>query len=126
MPAQNDLNWVRGPDSGTDRSSSKTNGYLVIENALEPDVVAEMDAAIDELHEREEKAERLEADGRLNMRNCITEHDAFFQLLDWPKTAPLAWGILNWNIQLITSHLLVLPSKEEPPPKVKDRIGSTP
>ncbi len=122
MSVQNDLTGyaVLTPEQ---RDFIDANGYLVIENVLEPDVVAEIDAAIDELHEREADAGRLEADGRLNIRNCITEHDAFFQLLDWHKTAPLAWGILNWNIQMITSHLLVLPSKDQPPPKVKERIG---
>ena len=122
MSVQNDLTGyaVLTPEQ---QEFVDTNGYLVIENALEPEVVAEIDAAINELHEREEKAGCLEADGRLNLRNCITEHDAFFQLLDWHKTAPLAWGILNWNIQMITSHLLVFPSKDEPPPKVKNRIG---
>ena len=64
----------------------------------------------------EEKAEadRLEKTGKLNLRNCIVHHDAFLQLLDWPTTAPLAWQILNWNIQMITSHLIVLPSGPEP------------
>ncbi|MCZ6678151.1 MAG: phytanoyl-CoA dioxygenase family protein [Candidatus Poribacteria bacterium] len=105
------------------REFFENNGYLVIKNALPPEVVAEIDAAIDEVHEREPKAGRLEAEGKLNMRNCITQHDAFFQLLDWPKTAPLAWDILNWNIQMITSHLIVLPSKPEPPPEIRNKIG---
>ena len=99
------------------------NGYLVIENALPQDVVAEIDAEIDEIYAGEERAERLEAGGKLNMRNCIVQHDAFLKLLDWPTTVPLAWGILNWNIQMITSQLIVLPSKPEPPPEVKNKIG---
>lgn len=122
MSVQTDLNQcaILTPEQ---REFFDTNGYLAIENALPQDVVAEIDAAIDEIHEREEKAGHLEPSGQLNVRNCITQHDAFFQLLDWPSTAPLAWGILNWNIQMITSHLLVLPSKEEPPPEVKNKIG---
>jgi ectoine hydroxylase len=105
------------------RNFIENNGYLVIPNALPPDVVAEIDAAIDEIYERDAAAGRLEKGGRLNMRNCIAEHDAFLQLLDWHKTAPLAWGVLNWNIQMITSQLIVLPSGDEPPLEVKNRIG---
>jgi ectoine hydroxylase-related dioxygenase (phytanoyl-CoA dioxygenase family) len=100
-----------------------TNGYLVVENALPPAVVAELDAAIDALYAREEREGRLEAGGKLNMRNCIVQHDAFLKLLDWPMTVPLAWGALNWNIQMITSHLIVLPSQSEPPPETKLKIG---
>ncbi|MDE2697737.1 MAG: phytanoyl-CoA dioxygenase family protein, partial [Gemmatimonadota bacterium] len=90
------------------------NGYLLIEDALPPDVVAELNAATDEIYDREKAADRLEKAGKLNLRNCIVHHDAFLQLLDWPTTAPLAWQILNWNIQMITSHLIVLPSGPEP------------
>ena len=99
------------------------NGYLVIEDALPPDVVAELNAAADEIYDREEAADRLEQNGKLNLRNCIVHHDAFLQLLDWPATAPLAWQILNWNIQMITSHLIVLPSGPEPPEEVKRKGG---
>ena len=90
------------------------DGCFVVENGLPPDVVAEIDGAIDEIYDREKQAGRLPEDGRLNLRNCVTEHDAFLQLIDWPTTFPKAMGILNWNIHLLTSHLLVVPSKERP------------
>ena len=99
------------------------NGYLLIKNALSADVVAEIDAAVDEVYAKQEEAGDLEAGGKLNLRNCITHHEAFLQLLDWHKTVPFAYGVLNWNVQMITSHLIVLPSKEEPPDNAKTRIG---
>ena len=68
----------------------ENNGYLLIKNALPADVVAEIDAAVDEVYAKEEAADRLEAGGKLNLRNCITHHEAFLQLLDWQKTVPLA------------------------------------
>ena len=89
-------------------------GCFVVENALPPTVVAEIDAAIDELYDRDKAAGRLPEEGRLNLRNCVTEHDAFLQLIDWPTTFPKAMGILNWNIHLITSQLLVQPPKDRP------------
>ena len=101
----------------------ENNGYLLIKNALPPDVVAEIDAAVDEVYAKQAEADNLEAGGKLNLRNCITHHEAFLQLLDWHNTVPLACGVLNWNVQMITSHLIVLPSKEEPAAEVKTRIG---
>lgn len=98
-------------------------GYLVIEDALPPAVVAELNEAIDEVHERHRKEGTLGKNGDLNLRNCIVAHDDFLQLLDWPSTVPLAWGALNWNIQMITSHLIVLPSGEEPTEKAKRGHG---
>ena len=98
-------------------------GYLVVEDALPPHVVEELNAATDELYRREKAAGNLEKSGKLNMRNCITQHEAFLQLLDWPATVPLAWQILNWNIQLITSHLIGLPSGSVPPDEEKLKSG---
>ena len=95
----------------------------MITGALPPDVVGEIDAAVDEIHARERAAGRLRDDGKLDLRNCIVRHEAFFRLLDLPATAPLAWGILNWNIQLNTSHLIVLPSGAEPAPGEKRHLG---
>ena len=37
----------------------ENNGYLLIKNALPPDVVAEIDAAVDEVYAEEEDAGRL-------------------------------------------------------------------
>ena len=67
------------------------DGCFVVENALPPDTVAEIDAAIDEVYEREQRAGRLPDGGRLNMRNCVTQHDAFLQLIDWPTTFRRRW-----------------------------------
>ena len=101
-------------------------GYLVIEDALPPAVVAELNEAIDEVHERHRKEGTLGKNGDLNIRNCVITHDAFLQLLDWPSTVPLAWGALSWNIQMITSQLIVLPSGEEPIGGVQARARHAP
>ena len=109
--------------SAEQRAFFEDNGYLVIKGALPPDVVGEIDAAVHEVHARERAAGGQRDDGKFELRNCIVHHEAFFRLLDWPATAPLAWGILNWNIQLNTSHLIVLPSGPEPAPEEKRRLG---
>ena len=109
--------------TGEQRDHFDQYGYLVIENALPPGVVTELNDAVDELYERHRQAGKLGKKGDLNLRNCIVAHDAFLQLLDWPSTVPLAWGALNWNIQMITSHLIVLPSGPEPTEEAKRGHG---
>ena len=99
------------------------NGYLLKENALAPNLLAELNAAADALYVRTEQQNTLEPQGKLNLRNCIVHHDAFLQLLDHPTTAPLAWQILGWNIQMITTHLIMLPSQAEPSQEKKVQLG---
>lgn len=109
--------------SDTQRQFFDDNGYLIIDNALPPDLVSELSAVIDDLYTKMHGTEHLKPSGELNLRNCIVHHPAFLQLLDWPATAPLAWHLLNWNIQMITSHLIVLPSGPEPPDEDKRKGG---
>jgi len=100
-----------------------SNGYLVIEKALRPDVLAELNEAADKIYKRAEAEGTLDKTGMLNLRNCITHNRAFLQLIDWPTTAPLAWQILNWNIHMITTHLIVMPSGPEPSEEEKRKGG---
>ena len=106
-----------------DQAFFEQQGYLLVEDALSPDTLAELNAATDALYTRDADAGRLEKGGKLNMRNCIVEHPAFLQLLDWPATVPLAWQLLGWNIQMLTSHLIVLPSGDEPAEDEKNKLG---
>ncbi|MBT19337.1 hypothetical protein CMK17_04990 [Candidatus Poribacteria bacterium] len=107
-----------------ERNFFESNGYLVIKEAIPADTVVELDAAVNEIYKREKQAGRLEDNGKLNLRNCLVQHQAFLPLLDCPRSAPFAWQILNWNVQMITSHLIVLPSLgEKPPNEVKNKIG---
>ena len=96
---------------------------MVIRNALTLGQVTELNQAIDLVYEQQKSEDRLDKGGKLNLRNCITHHDAFLQLLDMPTAAPLAWQIPNWNIQMITTHLIILPPSEEPDDNAKYKIG---
>ena len=57
--------------SAEQRAFFDDNGYLVIKGALPPDVVAEMEAAADEVLAREPAAAMLHDDGKFELRNCI-------------------------------------------------------
>ena len=43
----------------------------------------------------------------------VVEDDTFLDLLDNPKTFPLLWDILGWNIQLYISHLILYPPEQK-------------
>ena len=109
--------------SEQDATFFEQNGYLLIKDALSPDLLAELNEAADALYARAEQQTGLEPHGKLNLRNCVVHHDAFLQLLDHPTTAPLAWQILGWNIQMVTTHLIVLPSQAEPSQEKKAQLG---
>jgi len=100
-----------------------TQGYLVVEDALPLDYVAELNEAADEVYERMKDNALTSSEGGWNVRNCIVQHDAFFRLLDYPTTVPLAWQLLNWNIQMNTSHLVILHPKAEPSKEEKAKLG---
>ncbi|MBT4138240.1 MAG: phytanoyl-CoA dioxygenase [Candidatus Latescibacteria bacterium] len=121
MTSEAQPNWAVLTDE--QRDFFDANGYLLIENALPDSLVKELDNAIDELYNDDNLKNHFRNENELNLRNCIAHHPSILQLLDWPTTAPLAWQILNWNIQMITSHLIVIPSGPEPPEEDKRKGG---
>ncbi len=83
----------------------KHKGYLIIPDALPPDVIERARAAV----------ERLTMDGlkpgqiTINIADIIGKDDAFLDLIDCPRVFPKLWGILGWNIWVQHSHLVVNP-----------------
>ncbi|MBW3622957.1 MAG: phytanoyl-CoA dioxygenase family protein [Armatimonadetes bacterium] len=89
------------------RKRFDSDGFLVIEDALSPEMLDRLLAATDRLYQRGLRDEGLTKTNKWDLRNCIVEDDAFFDLLTYPKTFPLVVDLLGWNIKLITSHLIV-------------------
>ncbi|MCY3871684.1 MAG: phytanoyl-CoA dioxygenase family protein [Gemmatimonadetes bacterium] len=92
-------------------------GYLIVEDALSPDLLARLNDAVDRVEAREREAKGLKPDALLKKFRTVVEDDVFLELLDNPKTFPLLWDILGWNIQLYISHLIVYPPEQK-----KDKI----
>lgn len=85
------------------------DGFLVLRDVIEPDLVARLMAAADRL-----VAEGVERDGLFErrhwqMRNCLPCDPVFLDLVDHPQVLPVVAAILGWDIHLITSHLIVRP-----------------
>lgn len=89
------------------RQSFERDGFLVVPNALPPEFLQRVTAAADRLYAAGLMAQGLSNVNHWELRNCLPHDDVFLELLDWPATFPLVVDLLNWNIHLITSHLIM-------------------
>jgi hypothetical protein len=89
------------------RLQFERDGFLVVPEALPPAVVERLLAVVDRLYEEGLPEKGLSKTNHWEMRNCLPADDLFLELLDWPATFPLVVDLMNWNIHLITSHLIV-------------------
>jgi ectoine hydroxylase-related dioxygenase (phytanoyl-CoA dioxygenase family) len=91
------------------RAAFERDGFLVVRDALPGEMVERLLGVVDSLYEKGLAAEGLSSRNHWQMRNCIAADPLFLELLDWPAIFPLVVGLLNWDIHLITSHLIVRP-----------------
>ena len=72
-------------------------------------MLADLNAAADELVAEYRQAHESDADSSINPFDFVGRNDLFLNLLDWPKTFPKVWGILGWHIQLYHTHMMTIP-----------------
>lgn len=89
------------------RAAFERDGFLVVPNALPPAQVERFAAIADRLYDEGVARDGLSAVHHWHLRNCLVADDAFIDLLDWPATFPLVLDLMNWNIHLVTSHLIM-------------------
>ena len=105
-------NWLKYVATKDQLERFNEEGYLVVEDALSPDLLARLNEAVDRVEKRERETKGLGADDMVIKFRTVAEDDTFLDLLDNPKTFPLLWDILGWNIQLYISHLIVYPPEQ--------------
>lgn len=102
------------------RQQFRDEGYLIVRNVLDGDMISRLIEAGDRLIATDERLSRFKTsefyDG---FRNCITMDDAFVPLLTNAVTLPLAIQLLGSNLQLSTSHLIY---RHPDPPGTPDTI----
>ena len=98
--------------SDEQRQAFERDGYLVVPDALAPDMVERLLAVVDRRYREGESRDGLNDRGFWQERNCLPSDDIFLELLDWSATVPLIVQLLGHNIQLITSHLVVRPPND--------------
>jgi ectoine hydroxylase len=89
------------------RVAFERDGFLIVPDALPPGMVEKLLGAVDRLYEPGVREQGLSKTNHWQMRNCVVADPIFLELLDWPATFPLVVDLLNWNVHLITSHLIV-------------------
>ena len=109
--------WLRYCATQEQLDTFNNDGYLVVEDALPPEMIQRLTQVVDGIEDEERKRQDLDSHQILQKFRTVIEDDIFLQLLDWPQTFPLVWDILGWNIQLYISHLIVYPAEPE-----KDKV----
>ena len=80
-------------------------GFILLENFFAPVELEQLLQAIDEVAERVRAAKGLHPDEPFALRNALTQHQAFLDLIDHPSMLPLVVDAIGWNIQIRTTHL---------------------
>lgn len=92
-----------------ERQEFEENGFFVVEDAIPPTMVKDLEAVVDRIDAQHRVEKGLNPYERMNMIDFIGKDELFLELLDWPKTFPKVWDLLGWNIQLYHTHLAVSP-----------------
>ena len=96
-----------GKVTDAQRQQFRDEGYLIIRNALEEDMISRLIEAGDRLIDSDARFNRYQTsefyDG---FRNCISMDEAFIPLLTNEVALPLVIQLLGSNLQLSTSHLI--------------------
>jgi ectoine hydroxylase len=101
-----------------ERAELDERGFVLLDDVLSPEEVAELAARIDEVHARYGGEPGT---GRLEVRNCLAQHPAFLRLVDHPKLLPIVVELLGPNIKIRSTHLDVRPPL--PPPLANHELG---
>jgi ectoine hydroxylase-related dioxygenase (phytanoyl-CoA dioxygenase family) len=91
-----------------ERQHFNTQGYLIVEDALDREQVARLTQLTDTIHEKK-LAAGFDPSTALFYPIFIPEAPEFADLVDYEKILSKVWGILGWNIYLYHAHLIVTP-----------------
>jgi ectoine hydroxylase-related dioxygenase (phytanoyl-CoA dioxygenase family) len=86
------------------RQRLERDGFVAVEDALEPPAVERLTAAV----ERVRRAEAIDGEP-LHRLAFLGLDEAFLELVDHPATLPLVRDVLGWNIYVYHCHLDVHP-----------------
>ncbi len=87
------------------REDFDEKGFVILEDFLTQDELKRLLAAVDEVADKVRKVEGLGPADPFAVRNALSHHDAFLDLIDHPRMLPLVVDAIGWNIQIRTTHL---------------------
>ena len=118
-----DKGWLKYCATDEQLRTFNDEGYLIVDDALSPEMVDKMTLVIDRIDAEERTKQELGPHGLMKKFRTIAEDDLLLELLDNPKVFPLLWDILGWNIQLYISHLIVYPPEGPDVPRTQKGAG---
>ena len=80
-------------------------GFVVLEEFFNQTEIDRLLQAIDEVGDRIRVEKGLGPDDPFAVRNALSHHEAFLDLIDHPRILPLVVDAIGWNIQVRTTHL---------------------
>ena len=95
------------------RHHFEQEGYLIVEDALDREMIDRLLLASDRVDSDERRKNGLGPGELVSKFRTIVEDDVYLELLDWPRTFPLIWDILGWNVQHYISHLIYYPPEHD-------------
>ena len=92
-----------------ERLSFERDGFFVIEDVLPDDMVEALIPIADRVDQEYREEADFSPDKRTNKLDFLGKDEMFLELIDWYKTFPKVWGLMNWNISLYHSHMITSP-----------------
>lgn len=114
-----DTTWLEYCASDAQLKAFNDEGYLIVENALAPEMVDALEDVADRIDAQARAANGLAPHALMSKFRTVIEDDIFLELLDNKKVFPLLWDILGWNIQLYISHLIMYPPEPSDTPRLQ-------
>ena len=78
-------------------------GFVILENFLTPEETERLSDAADEVVEEIQAEKGLPKETHFQVRNALSRHEAFLDLIDHPRMLPLVVDAIGWNIQIRTT-----------------------
>lgn len=107
---------VGTPMTARQREEFEENGFLIIRGALSEPEVAFYSDALDRVYAAEKAAGRVSPEGSMHLLSAVTNCAEAAGLIDHPRTFPLVWSMIGWNVHIYHSHLDVHPPIRVPKP----------
>ncbi|MEM7128627.1 MAG: phytanoyl-CoA dioxygenase family protein [Chloroflexota bacterium] len=104
-----DTNTLQYRLTESERETFERDGYFIVEDAISPKVVADLNEALDAVDAADRIDREIDPGVTNNILDFIGRDDRFLPLLDLPETFTKVWDILGWNIQLYHSHTIITP-----------------
>lgn len=87
------------------RAEFDEKGFIILEDFLTNAELDRLLAGIDEVAEEVREVQGLGPEDPFAVRNALSRHEAFLDLIDHPRMLPLVVDAIGWNIQIRTTHL---------------------